>query len=110
MSVDEPRSGRRPTDDDLAVFGALVAHAAQAVQDAQAAAQAERYRMVLEQLLRVSSRLTETLSIEAIMREVCEGIRAALGFNNVSVELIDEAKERAVPSAVVGWTPEEVTA
>jgi diguanylate cyclase (GGDEF)-like protein len=108
MSIDEPRSGRRPTDDDLAVLGALAAHAAQAVQDAQAAAQAERHRMALEQLLRVSSRLTETLSIDAIMHEVCEGIRAALGFHNVSVELIDESGERAIPTAVVGWTPEEV--
>jgi diguanylate cyclase (GGDEF)-like protein len=110
MSVDEPLSGRRPSDDDLAVLGALAAHAAQAVQDAQAAVQAERHRTALEQLLRVSSRLTETLSIDAILREVCEGIRAALGFHNVSVELIDEAGERAVPMAVVGWTLEEVAA
>jgi diguanylate cyclase (GGDEF)-like protein len=110
MSVDEPLSGRRPSDDDLAVLGALAAHAAQAVQDAQAAVQAERHRTALEQLLRVSSRLTETLSIDAILREVCEGIRAALGFHNVSVELIDEAGERAVPTAVVGWTLEEVAA
>jgi diguanylate cyclase (GGDEF)-like protein len=110
MSVDEPLSGKRPSDDDLAVLGALAAHAAQAVQDAQAAVQAERHRMALEQLLRVSSRLTETLSIEAIMQAVCHGIRAALGFHNVSVELIDDAGERAVPTAVVGWTPEEVAA
>jgi diguanylate cyclase (GGDEF)-like protein len=110
MSVDEPLSGRRPSDDDLAVLGALAAHAAQAVQDAQAAGQAERHRTALEQLLRVSSRLTETLSIEAIMQSVCHGIRAALGFHNVSVELIDDAGERAVPTAVVGWTPEEVAA
>jgi diguanylate cyclase (GGDEF)-like protein len=110
MSVDEPISGRRPSDDDLAVLGALAAHAAQAVQDAQAAAEAERHRTALEQLLRVSSRLTETLSIEAIMHEVCEGIRAALGFHNVSVELIDQAAQRAVPTAVVGWTLEEVAA
>ena len=110
MSVDEPLSGKRPSDDDLAVLGALAAHAAQAVQDAQAAVQAERHRMALEQLLRVSSRLTETLSIEAIMQSVCHGIRAALGFHNVSVELIDETGERAVPTAVVGWTPEEVAA
>jgi diguanylate cyclase (GGDEF)-like protein len=110
MSVDEPTSGRRPTDDDLAVLGALAAHAAQAVQDAQAAVQAERHRTALEQLLRVSARLTETLSIDAILQSVCEGIRTALGFHNVSVELIDEAGERAVPRAVVGWTPDEVAA
>jgi diguanylate cyclase (GGDEF)-like protein len=108
MSVDEPLSGRRPSDDDLAVLAALAAHAAQAVQDAQAAADAARHRTALEHLLRMSTRLTETLSIDAIMQEVCEGIRAALGFNNVSVELIDADAERALPRAVVGWTLEEV--
>jgi GAF domain-containing protein len=110
MSVDEPASGARPSDDDLGVLAALAAHAAQAVQDAQAAAEAERHRTALEHLLRVSSRLTETLSVDAIMQSVCEGIRAALGFNNVSVELIDDATRRAVPRAVVGWTLEEVQA
>ena len=43
-----------------------------------------------------------------ILQEVCEGIRAALGFANVSVELIDAAAQRAVPRAVVGWTTDEV--
>ncbi|MGZ8635249.1 MAG: diguanylate cyclase domain-containing protein [Solirubrobacteraceae bacterium] len=108
MSVDEPVSARRPSDDDLAVLSALAAHAAQAVQDALAAAEAARHRTALEHLLRVSGRLTETLAIDAIMQEVCEGIRAALGFANVSVELIDAATQRAVPRAVVGWTPDEV--
>ena len=110
MSVDEPVSGRRPSDDDLAVLAALAAHAAQAVQDALAAAEAARHRTALEHLLRVSGRLTETLSIDAIMHEVCQGIRAALGFRNVSVEIIDAATQRAVPRAVDGWTPAEVAA
>ena len=110
MSVDEPVSGRRPSDDGLAVLAALAAHAAQAVQDALAAAEAARHRTALEHLLRVSARLTETLSIDAIMQEVCSGIRAALGFRNVSVEIIDAATQRAVPRAVVGWTPDEVAA
>jgi diguanylate cyclase (GGDEF)-like protein len=108
MSVDEPLSGHRPSGDDLAVLAALAAHAAQAVQDAQAAADAARHRTALEHLLRVSSRLTETLSIDAILQAVCEGIRAALSFNNVSVELVDAGTQRAVPRAVVGWTREEV--
>src|SRR5919204_6103782 len=109
MSVDEPASGQRPSDDDLAVLAALAAHAAQAVQDAQAAADAARHRTALEHLLRVSARLTEALSIDAIMQAVCDGISAALGFNNVSVELVDHATQRAVPRAVVGWTVEEVS-
>ena len=107
MSVDEPISGLRPSDDDLAVLAALAAHAAQAVQDTLAAAEAARHRTALEHLLRVSARLTETLSIDAIMRRSARA-SAALGFRNVSVELIDVATQRAVPRAVVGWTPAEV--
>ena len=110
MSVDEPASGQRPSDDDLAVLAALAAHAAQAVQDAQAAAEAARHRTALEQLLRVSARLTDALSIDTIMQAVCDGISTALGFNNVSVELIDAVTKRTVPRAVVGWTVEEVAA
>ena len=67
MSVDEPISGLRPSDDDLAVLAALAAHAAQAVQDTLAAAEAARHRTALEQLLRVSARLTQTMSIDAIL-------------------------------------------
>jgi diguanylate cyclase (GGDEF)-like protein len=108
MSVDEPASGRRPSDDDLRVLSALAAHAAQAVQDAQAAVEADRHRTALEHLLRVSARLTETLSIDAIMQSVCEGIRAALGFRNVSIELVDHATGRTVPRAVAGWSYEQI--
>jgi diguanylate cyclase (GGDEF)-like protein len=108
MSVDEPVSGRRPTDDDLRVLGALAAHAAQALQDTQASAAAARHRTALEHLLRVSARLTETPSIDAILESVCEGISAALGFQNVSVELVDRETGRAVPRAVVGWTLDEL--
>ena len=49
---------RRPTDEDLDVLVALADHAAHAVQSAQEAAEAARHRLALEQLLRVSSRLT----------------------------------------------------
>jgi diguanylate cyclase (GGDEF)-like protein len=108
LSVDEPFSGRRPSDDDLQVLAALAAHAAQAVQDAQDGAEAMRYRTALEHLLRVSARLTESTSMQEILRSVCEAIRAALGFQNVSVELIEASSGRAVPQAAVGWDVEEI--
>jgi diguanylate cyclase (GGDEF)-like protein len=108
MSVDDPFSGRRPTDEDMRVLAALAAHAAQAVQDAQAAAEAVRHRRALESLLHVSARLTETREMEAVLQSVCDGIRAALGFGNVSVELVEYATGRVVPKAAVGWTLEEI--
>lgn len=103
MSVDEPASGRRPTDEDLRVLAAVAAHAALAVQEAREAADAARHRAALEQLLRVSARLTETLSIDAILASVCEGIRSALGFAMVSIDLLDGESGRFVPKAAAGW-------
>jgi diguanylate cyclase (GGDEF)-like protein len=108
MALGEAASGHRPADDDLLVLAALAAHIARAVQDSQATAEAARYRTALEQLLRVSARLTETLSIEAIIQTVCEGISAALGFHNVSIELVDADTERTMLKAVVGWTRDEI--
>jgi diguanylate cyclase (GGDEF)-like protein len=81
---------------------------ARAVQDAQDAAEAVRYRTALEHLLQVSAKLTETSSMEAILASVCEAIRAALGFQNVSVELIDPASGRSIPQAAVGWSLDEI--
>jgi diguanylate cyclase (GGDEF)-like protein len=108
LSVDEPVSGRRPSDEDLRVLVALAAHVARAVQDAQDAAEAVRYRTALEHLLQVSAKLTETSSMEAILASVCEAIHAALGFHNVSVELIDPASGRSIPQAAVGWSLDEI--
>ncbi|MGZ4275343.1 MAG: diguanylate cyclase domain-containing protein, partial [Solirubrobacteraceae bacterium] len=108
MSLDEPRTGRRPTDDDMRVLSALADHAAQAVQDAQSVAEAARHRKALEHMLQVSAELNDRVSVDALLLSVCEGIRGALGFQSVSVELVDPAAGRAVPRAVVGWTMQEI--
>ncbi len=62
---------------------AMADHAALAIQGAQESAAAARHRTALEQLLTVSSKLTETFSIDAILQAVCDGIHTALGFENV---------------------------
>ena len=108
LSVDEPASGRRPSDEELRVLAALTAHAAGAVQAAIDAGEAARHRTSLEHLLAVSARLTEVTALEPMLDAVCAGIRAALGFQNVSVELVDPATGRAVPQAAVGWTVEDL--
>jgi diguanylate cyclase (GGDEF)-like protein len=108
LSVDEPVTGRRPTDEDLRVLSALAAHAAGAVHAVIDAGEAARHRTSLEHLLAVSARLTEVTALEPMLDAVCAGIRAALGFQNVSVELVDTATGRAVPKAAVGWTVEDL--
>jgi len=49
LSVDEPASGRIPTDEELDVLVAMADHAAIAVQSTQEAEQAARHRSALEQ-------------------------------------------------------------
>lgn len=102
VSVDEPTSGRKPTDEELDVLVALADHAALAVQAAQEAAEAGRHRRALEELLSVSSRITGQPSTEEMLGHVCSGIRDALGFQNVCAALIDRETGRVVPTATAG--------
>jgi diguanylate cyclase (GGDEF)-like protein len=108
LSVDEPASGRRPTDEELDVLVALAEHAALAVQSSREAAEAARHRRALEQLLGISSRLTLEPATDEILRAVCSGIRDALGFQNVLAALLDPATGRLDPRCAVGWAIEEV--
>ncbi len=108
LSVDEPVSRRRPTDDDLDVLVAVADHAAIAVQAAQEAVEAQRHKLSLEQLLRVSTGLTAHPSADAIMQRVCASVRDALGFQNVLVVLTDPVDGRLSLGAAVGWNRDEL--
>jgi diguanylate cyclase (GGDEF)-like protein len=103
LAVDEPVSGIQPADDELDVLVALADHAALALQSAQERAEAARHRMALEQLLRVSSQLTEMVAIDDILHAVCEGINVALGFENVCIDLLDPATGTFQVRASHGW-------
>jgi diguanylate cyclase (GGDEF)-like protein len=108
ISVDEPISGRRSTDDDLEVLVSLVDHAALAVEAMREAAESERHQRALEELLAVSSRITGEPSNAEILRRVCTGIRDALDFRNVSAALVDPETGVVVPQAAAGWRLEEL--
>jgi len=103
LSVDEPLSLRRPNDEELDVLVSLADHAAFAVQAAQEAAEAARHRLALEQLLEVSSRLTAEPVADEILRDVCRGVRDALGFEHVAAQLIDPDTGALEARAAVGW-------
>jgi diguanylate cyclase (GGDEF)-like protein len=105
MSVDEPTSMLRPTDDDLDVLSAVSDHVALAIEEAQADAVAARHRASLQHLLQVSSRLTETVSVDLILQSVCDAIRRALGFQRVSIELCGPHGGAFAPRAFAGWGP-----
>ena len=103
LSVDEPTSGRRPSDDELDLLVALTDHAALAVEGAQDAVRAETYRYALEQLLAVSSSLTATRTGKTILDAVARGIRDALGFDRVAVQLLDPERRVLETAASAGW-------
>jgi diguanylate cyclase (GGDEF)-like protein len=103
MSFGEPLDGLRPNDDQLALAVTLASHAALALEMAQERERRERHQTGLEQLLRVSSQLPQTMTTEAILTSVCEAVQEALGFDKVLIELRDEGTELLRPSASAGW-------
>ena len=108
ISVDEPVTGRRPTDDELEVLVALVDHAALALEAARESAASTRHQRALEELLAVSSRITGETSSGEILRRVCVGIRDALDFENVCAALADPETGVVVPHASAGWQLDEL--
>ena len=108
VSVDEPASGSRPSEEEIDVLVALADHAALAVQAARETAETERHKRALEELLAVSSQLTAQASAGEILRRVCSGIRDALGFQNVCAALIDQESGCVVPQAAAGWSLDEL--
>jgi len=103
LSVDEPVSRRRPTDEELDVLVSVAEHAALAVQSAQDAGEAARHSLALEQLLDISSQLTAEPVADEILRDVCRGVRDALGFQHVAAQLIDPVTGQLEARAAVGW-------
>ena len=108
ISVDEPVSGRRPSDDELDVLVALTDHASLALEAQQEAAASARHQRSLEELLAVSSRITGETSHPEILRRVCTGIRDALDFSNVCAALVDPVTGVLTPQASAGWDLEEL--
>jgi diguanylate cyclase (GGDEF)-like protein len=103
MSVDEPASLRRPDDNELDVLVAVAEHVALAIEDAQSDATAARHGASLTHLLQVSLRLAETRSVDTILQSVADGIRRALGFERVSIELTHPTHGGFVPRSSAGW-------
>ena len=102
LSVDEPRSGRRPSDADIDALVAVANAAGGALQQAHEAAADAEHQRSLQHLLTVSTQIADVCSDIDVLDAVCAGIRDALGFERVVVELGD-VEGRIVPVASVGW-------
>lgn len=88
LSLDAPKSRRRPSDAELDVLVAIAAHAALAVQHAQTAIDSVRHAAALDRLLHVSSRIAATREIVPMLDDVAQAIADALGFERVIVEVV----------------------
>jgi diguanylate cyclase (GGDEF)-like protein len=103
LSLGEPVSGMRATDHELDFLVAIGRHAALALEQAHRTHEARRHRAALEQLLQLSRKLAEKVSIESVLQAVCDGVQQALGFRKVVLELIDDDTGLLSPRASVGW-------
>jgi diguanylate cyclase (GGDEF)-like protein len=103
ISVDEPESGRRPADDEIDALVAIARHAALALRMAQDTASDVQHQRMLEGILEVSARVAEADDPEDILQAVCDGIRDALGFETVVIELAPRPDMPLVPQAAAGW-------
>src|SRR5436309_448932 len=107
LSFGDPIDGLRPTDEKLRVAVSLAAHAALALETAQEREQWERYQRGLEELLRVSSQLPQTVTTDAMLESVCAAIRDALGFDKVLIQLVERESEVLTAAASAGWDGDE---
>jgi diguanylate cyclase (GGDEF)-like protein len=103
MSFGDPVDGLRPADDKLELAVTLAAHAALALETKEEHARLERHQRGLEELLHVSSQLSQTISIDEMLTSVCTAIRDALDFDKVLIQLVDETATSLRPVAAVGW-------
>jgi GAF domain-containing protein len=102
ISVDEPESGRRPNDDEIDALVAIASHAALALRMAQDTANDVQHQRMLEGILEVSARVAEADDPEDILQAVSDGIRSALGFEKVVIELAPRPDMPLVPHASSG--------
>jgi len=102
LSVDQPVDGRRPGDEAIDALVVAASTAGAAIQQAHEAAADAQHRAALEHLLRVSAGLADARSPGEVLDAVCRGIRDALGFERVAIELADPDGGLA-PAAQAGW-------
>ncbi|MEA2402014.1 MAG: hypothetical protein QOK00_2417 [Thermoleophilaceae bacterium] len=103
ISVDEPETGLRPTDEELDVLVTIAQHAALAMRIGQDIAIDAQHQRMLERLLEVSARLTEASDVDAVLGAVADGIQDALSFDKVLIGISEEPGRPLVTRASAGW-------
>ncbi len=103
ISVGGPRSGLRPGTAEIAVAVAVGDAAAAAVRGAQRALEDRSHHEALQQLLELSASLTGEDDVDDVLLRCCAGIRQALGFERVVIEVADAGSNELRTRASLGW-------
>ena len=103
ISVDEPETGMRPTDEELDVLVTISQHAALAMRIGQDIADDMQHQRMLERVLEVSARLAQARDVDAVLQAVSDGIQDALGFDKVLIGISEQRDRPLVTRASSGW-------
>lgn len=103
VSIDEPGSGLRPGPEEIAIAVAVADAAATAVRTAQRTLESHRNREALELLFEVSTGLISAEGVDQVLAHCCDGVRRALGFERVVIEVADPGADEMRTRASVGW-------
>jgi diguanylate cyclase (GGDEF)-like protein len=84
LSVDEPESGRRPTEDDLRLLRAICSHAEQALVSARRNERAAENERMLSQLLAAAPALSACSTPHELLETACDAVVPHLGFERIA--------------------------
>jgi diguanylate cyclase (GGDEF)-like protein len=84
LSMDEPVSGRRPTEDELRLLRAICSHAEQALASARRNEHATENARMLSQLLGISPALSACSGSQELLEVACDTVVPDLGFERIA--------------------------
>lgn len=102
LSVDEPVSGRRPSDDDLRLIRAICSHAEQGLYAARRNERAIENGRMLSQLLGASPALGSCATTAVLLETACDIVVPQLGFERIGAYALGD-EDRLALSARRGW-------
>lgn len=107
-SIDEPRNGLRPVDDEFAVLAAVRSHASLALETARLAERSEQHRRELAHVVGTAGRLAGAPTVQAALEELSIAASAGFDFERVTLHRrVDLATFDVV--RISGWWPDAAT-
>jgi diguanylate cyclase (GGDEF)-like protein len=108
VSVDEPVSRRRPTDDDLRLLRAICSHAEHGLENARRSERTEKNRRMLSLLLETSPALSACTATSALLEMAGKTVVPQLGFERFAAYWTDGANLELCTAR--GWENEDLLA